>query len=394
MPITERQLSQDFGTKYSVLIVLLILLMQSTMGELFYKANLLGIYGSEFLLLISVFIAVLYEMITATIPRAIDLITILLVAIGYLLYSIIWCHREFIWIARQFAVFIYFSTSLLGFWFAIKNHSNLNWNKILIFFGIFGFATTGLHIVAPFSPGHPGYVSYLMSLLGYGAALYRCRGLITNLTFSGIALLLSTFIGSTGFIVAPLAISASIWFLKYPRLRLPLLVTGTLIAITSPFLMSGLRDGNAIWRFIYWFDILQSSYDRGYFLIGNGFGSPFMSEAGDNFERILSQVSGRANRDYQLMTVPPHNGILTFLHLVGIIPVGILIWAFRNMLTTAIRTRHSDYHAIFSTLCGYMIIFVSTQMSVTPYGAIIFWLVFGVTYGLSKSINTHSQLAK
>lgn len=389
--MTRLAWSQDFGTKYPLLIVVAILLLQSTLGELFYKANFFGIYGSELLLLISMCITVLYISTSAKIPRALDLISILLIAVGYLIYSIAYCQRDFIWIARQFAVFVYFSTSILGFWFAIKNHNKLDWNSVFIVVGIYGLTMTVLHIMFPVFPGHPGYVSYLMALIGYSPALYRCKGVLSNIIFSAFALSLSSLIGSTGFIVAPLIISAAVWFLKYPRLRMGLIVTSLLIASILPFSMSGLSDGNAVWRFIYWFDILESSFERGYFLVGNGFGAPFMSEAGENFERIISQVSGRENRDYQLMTVPPHNGVLTFLHLVGIIPVIILGRAVLKMLATAKKTDLSYYHALFSTLCGYLIIFVSTQMSVTPYGAIIFWLIFGITYGLSRKIDAHTH---
>jgi len=351
--------------------------LQAILGELFYKSHVGPIYltGLALLLLTSWFI--LLSFARFRVPAFPYIYNLILIIAVYLLVSL-FLDRDLYWVSRQGIFILYMMASLFSFaWFYKGNFNGID--KFFRFCTYFGAIFMFIHLVLPFVPGHADFTSMLIFLFGYSYLICSRRSLKQRVI---IAILSCLFVGSisshTAFVIAPAAIAWMDIFLGYKKLRFPLVLLALLAILGVVIMSKGLVDPNAVWRYLYWEGVIEESWSRGFFMIGKGFGVTFMPKDSPFFTLLIEQVSSTQNRDYQLMTVPPHNGLLTILIYVGLPGVIIFLLPYWQAFKFNLKKKQNNVErAVFLASLGMLLLLVSNQFLLVPYAALTFWLTYG-----------------
>lgn len=188
------------------------------------------------------------------------------------------------------------------------------------------------------------------------------------------------------FLLVPFVSLILIILIKDARYRIFLVVGIILLIIGLIAFADNLSDVNATWRYMYWIGVLQESWERGWFLVGKGFGIIYMPQSMQGFSNLIDQVSGVRDMEYQLMTVPPHNGLLTILIYLGLIGVILFLSPFVKAFSYSMR-KCNDFIDPTPVVISFsfLLLLVSNQFLEVPYTASIFWLVYGGMVSYVKS---------
>lgn len=361
-------------------ICLAIVPLQAAFGEAFYKLHLGPIYLSELFVLVAWLTAAPAIVARRAFPNVPWLRWLLALSFGYLLYSLS-ADRELIWIVRQSSFILYASVGILSYVALSRYREGIPLDGLLKKLVWIGLGMLLFLRLPLFPPTNRDYVSTLILLIGYAAWIVRARSLgaklLIGLTCTG---LIATLNAHSSFMPGAALILMLTLFFQFPRLRPALLLLGLLAAVVGSGLNEQYSDANATWRYRYWHAVVTDSWDRGAFLLGKGFGIQYMPASAPDFEQLISQVStvDMPMRDFQLMTVPPHNGLLTLLIYLGL--PGVLLFLaplalgfLRSMSPTA-----PPLLMTFTLACGGMLVLISTNQSFEfPYVAICYWLTYG-----------------
>lgn len=155
---------------------------------------------------------------------------------------------------------------------------------------------------------------------------------------------------------------------------LVLAIFSIVILGTTPVVMGEFSDSNAVWRYLYWKDLILYMFDDIRVLTGIGYGEPYMRFEYDNFYLLSSQVdSGKG--DYQLFTVPPHNSFLAILYHLGIIPATVILVF---MLKTALISKNLNNIHEFAAMLAVLVIMLTHNGLELPYMALLLSYVIAI----------------
>lgn len=354
---------------------------QAILGEAFYKAHVGPLFLSELAVLLGWLVVTPSILQRMALPRVPWLRMFLGLGFGYLVYSLV-TDRQLYWILRQSCFILYASVASFSYVVFRRYRATLDLPRLFATLGVVG----GLGMVVAFFrllhvKGNIDYTSTLLFLVGYAYWITRARTapgkLLVGLAATG---LVATFNGHSSFMPGAALILFLSLFLHFGALRMPLLVVGGIGAVVASGLNSQYSDANATWRYRYWHAILQDSWERGVFMLGKGFGVQYLPANAEEFEKIISQVStiDMPDRAFQLMTVPPHNGMLTILIYLGL--PGIVLFL-APLVIGLLRTVRRQASALSVTLVlalfGMLVLMMTNQSLEFPYVAICFWLVYG-----------------
>jgi len=268
------------------------------LGEWFYKSRIGPIYLSELFILIAVLIVMPVLLMRLKIPRVTPIYLFILLSLVYLFYSLSQ-EREYRWIFRHAALFLYSTAAIISYVQTRRNYAVLNWDRIFSLFGIIGGIVLMFHSYTHFVPGHAWYPAALLFFVGYSFWIIRAKGVLKKVILAvGCAIFVARVIGNTAIIITPFVVLWFCLFIYYKRLRLFLVFTGVVGVVLSFILIEGLRDGNALWRYMYWMAIIQDSWESSWCLLGKGFGLPVVP---DKYLWIIEcQVKENKDLAYQL----------------------------------------------------------------------------------------------
>jgi hypothetical protein len=372
---SEGQLSMQHGKVgwgLGLSCVLGSIVGQVVFGEMFY-----GLYLSEALLSLGWLLVFVPHLARAALPRLGVMSLFFLLCAGYLAFSFTQ-DRELYWIARQAAFVLYASAAVIAYSYTRLNGT---WYKPLQRHLLaIGAVMMIFHKIVDFNQGHAFFLAYLIFLIGLAYWLTELNGVSKKVFLSLAGLVMSVVTNShSAFAVTPLAIGGAVIFIQYPRYRMPMMMLGAVVIAVLAFNVDGFSDVNAIWRFLYWQGVVEESWGRGWFLLGRGFGLPFMPQDSEAFPRLITQVSVFWNEHYQLMTVPPHNGILTILIYLGIFGVVSVLYPYFKAFRILLREPCSrELTFLFCGSFGLLLLLSSNQFVEVPYNAIFYWLCHGV----------------
>jgi len=379
------QFSMSGLWKSSFICLCAIVVLQSVIGAWFYKAPVGPIYMTELFIILSWIMVILAVISSGKFPNPVALVYLLLIAIFYLAYSI-YAGHVYSWIFRQAAYILYASVGIISFSFfnhrKFRQRANRAKHTFYHFMGGGGGALLVFHKVWDVIPGHPGFTAYLVFLIGFSYWVYLGRSVLQKILIGVMGSLFVYLVKShTVFVVTPFFIASIGIYFQFPKLRLIEIVVLMLGIIGAIKYLPGVTDHNATWRFVYWVDVVKASWDRGFLLLGKGFGIQYMEEGGIGFTRLIEQVTTAKNKEYQLMTVPPHNGLLTTLIYIGLPGVLLLLWPVLLGVRLCIKNMLSAHTQILlSIILAYLLLLSTNQFLEVPYAAVIFWLFYGALY--------------
>lgn len=357
--------------KFAFYLVCAAVLLQAVLGEYFYK-----LYLTEACIVLAWLIVGSKYFLRSSVPYIGSLYILGLLSVGYFFYSLL-LGRELYWVVRQGAFILYASVAIIGFkQLRYEPDTLARVSRHMFYFGSIMMAVQ--HFVVPV-PGHPYFTAFLIFMLGTAYWVVQEQRVRQKVVITLVAFFVSLATNEhTTFLIVPFAILWSTLFIQIPKYRLFLgSVAGLTLAII-PLVATGLSDVNATWRYLYWLGVLQESWERGWFMIGKGFGTPYMPQSVEAFASLIDQVSGHENEDYQLMTVPPHNGLLTILIYVGLPGVVAFLFPYGQAARLALRKRmlYVDPTLLVAAF-AFLLLLASNQFVEVPYTATLFWLVYG-----------------
>ncbi len=354
---------------------------QAYFGEAFYKVHIGPLFLSELAVLAAWFGVAPGLAQRLALPNVPWLRLFIGLSFAYLVYSLV-ADRNAYWIIRQ-SVFIFYAT--VGcFSYVVFRYHRAQLPLRALFRGATAVGGIGMILsfldVLPFG-GNTDYTSTLMFLTGLAYWITRAPSLGAKIAIgaAGTALV-AGFNGHSSFMPGAALILFLSMFLHFPAVRAPLVLMGAIVAVFASGANEQYSDANALWRYRYWHAILQDSWERGLFLLGKGFGVQYLPANAAEFEKIISQVStiDMPDRAFQLMTVPPHNGLLTILIYIGLPGIVLFLAPMVLGLVGTLRRRASLLTTSFTLACWGMLVLMMTNQSLEfPYVAIYFWLVYG-----------------
>lgn len=337
------------------------------------------------------------------------ILLLLLIAIFYLVISLLFFRLpgELILMAfRQFNLFVYLGCCYVIFNCCVKNAEDLDkplhlirlisvmsvWLQILLmiygFMFVPGFSLFGESDYNYFSPlAVFGIITYSALVLAYEKKTW-----LRALKFLAM-LALSTTLGHSSAFFAVFVVLMIYFFIRITPLQ-RFIALGICIGVVLLLeFLPEFRDVNASWRLFYWKHVMHNLvYDK-YFILGNGFGHPFMTYDYAVYLNTALHSPNMIDELYPMARylVPPHNSILTFLFHVGIIP-GLLIFVplaafFRQVLLRS-RSQDPSVNFLIYGLAGCFVWVFFNVILELPHSATYFWLVyFTAAYALRVRIS-------
>jgi hypothetical protein len=377
--------------------VIILILAQATFGEWFYKFNMFGVFPTELIVLIlwaGIFFSFLKRPSFPKIPFY-PFTALTIIFLVYLLISFS-LDREIYWVVRQSTIILYFSVSILSFYYChlVKfTAGGLSLDKLANLFGIAGVVLLLLHHFTSFVPGRASFASFLMFITGVAYWINNIRGSHKQIIFGLVVLLFTSLVlEHTSWLLSIAIVLLTSLYLKGVKTRIVVSLLSIIILIGVVNLVAGLGDANAEWRYMYWVGVLEESWDLGFGLLGQGFGITYMPEGYEAFERLIEQV-GAGKSDYQLLTVPPHNSVLTILIYVGL--PGVIVF-FTPFIMAYMRIRRNSLtnkgKIVISIQVSMLFLLMSNQFLEVPYTSIIFWWFYGLmVFLMSESTLANSK---
>lgn len=351
-------------SRLNYITIILIVFGQMTLGALFYKSFLTEafILASALFLVVSVF-AFPYIRVNYYLSGFIFL------GIIYVIYSVFVAEADSYWIARHGVILLYALAAVPFLQNKIPKAKLYYVYAALLCALVFSY-------LGWLIPGHANFVAFQVCIVLLCVLYGRVKMPIFYVTYIFVAVILFSTNEQT---LLRLVVFMPIVIIKFVktnvtnRMAFALLVLPLLtIAI---ILDGGAADYNAVWRYLYWINVLKYNLTENYVILGNGFGGPFILKEYDNYELLISQVSWSQNRTFQELSVPPHNAVLTLLHFMGLPGVLLVCIPVLKCFLRSVRERvvHGRDIALFC-MC---IIALNNQFIIVPYCAVLFWALWG-----------------
>jgi hypothetical protein len=275
--------------------------------------------------------------------------------------------------------------------------------------GIIGGLALSIHkafpvVLGPAVLGHTEFTALLLFLLGASYWIVKQKNPFLKMIVGSLCVLFSyLFSDHMSWVAAGITVMLAAFFIQYRKIRIILMFGAIAGLVAAFFWLESFRDANAIWRYLYWKGVIKESWERSFFLFGQGFGITFLPEGDESFESLMDQVKRRAlvsqlhtvpphngiltslldkvrmgTPEYQLHTVPPHNGILTILIYLGLPGVILFLYPVWLGVCNALRGCLSLQGQVFLvSISALLVLLASNQFLEVPYTAVLFWLVYG-----------------
>jgi len=372
--------------------------LQLIFGKKFTTFHLFGPLHLSDLLIFILGIASLVFIIRKgiRIPVSWPLIALITVSFGYLIYSVLYEIGPLNYIIRHYTLFIYLGLSFFIF------HSFINDEKLKVnfkFFWLIGIMALigqllmhayNFFIVENYYTELFSRFNYLSEMTIVGLVVITAwvlcffKNPMTKYISAFGILFISTTLGQASAFLASL-VPIIFHFMFLLKIR-PLIFF--ILIFTSVFLLYLLlpqfSDVNALWRVLYWREILKDGIINYYGILGHGFGGPFITESiNQAFLTELSSVHFDVNPEEKFLT-PMHNSFITIMFHIGIIPGLLIFFPLKNMLIWLFRKKEERDHNkefLVLSLIGLMVWSSFNVVLELPHSSAFFWLVyFSVLY--------------
>ncbi len=319
------------------------------------------------------------------------IIILLLIAVGYLLYSFVGNLGPVNYIARQVALFVY-----LGLFYIIylsfineENHRlNIKFMVLVIALSI-PFQITyyfylnavweDFSLIGSFNYYTPMTVMGNIMICVYALVYVEKTWMKYGLYLVGVFIAIT--LGHASSFLAAFTVGIVYLFFHFNfALKVTTAITFILLMVSFRLFVPSFQDVNTNWRIIYWKHLLKNHFQENYCLLGNGFGVPY---ADDTLTQTLIREVKQSTFDYQpeeRYLSPPHNSFLTMVFHIGFIPMLLLFLPLKKPLQYLIkshsieRTRIRDFLILsFIALTIWASFNVILEL---PHSSAFYWLVY------------------
>ena len=351
--------NQSFTGRAILVAWIAYLCLCTAFGEAFYKFAVFGLSSSEFIVL-----GVIAISLSRGLRRFLDFFSPLMIALGvYWLFaifiSIAFTDAKHYFIFRQGSHLFYFLSGL-ALAAVLTSTGNLRWAEDKSPLFLLAFMLSILASLVFNDSNRDASLPLLLSTLILCNGRHKLLALFCIAAFGLIT-------GHASYILSILVFLLVAWSLTNRKV-LPYLLCGVAIlgAILLRVILSieELSDVNALWRYLYWRDLVLSTTRDLQFLYGAGYGVPYIQPEFSYFKNLLAQVDSGQGVIYQMYTVPPHNSLLTIYYHLGIVPL-VLFSAF------LVRLFFSCYHyrlnIEFAALAALLVLMLTHNAIELPY---------------------------
>jgi hypothetical protein len=331
-----------------------------------------------------------------TLPLYWPLFGLLGISFIYLIYSFSAALGPLNYIIRHYALFIYLGLSFIIFYsFADDEKQKINVRFILLM-GILALVSQILFHGYNFATVE-GYYTQLFSRFNYWTELvmpglviievwalcFLKKNALKIITALSV-LFLSTTLGHASAFLACF-VPIIIYFLLIFKIKHWIIITSVIVSMVSLFIfLPQFSDVNAMWRILYWREILKEGFLNYYGVFGHGFGGAFITESmNQTFLNELGSIHFDVNPEEKFLT-PMHNSFVTIMFHIGIIP-GLLIfvplknafqWAFNYKIEHAASKKF-----LFLSFMGFVVWASFNVILEMPHSSAFFWFIyFSVLY--------------
>lgn len=384
-------LKKDTPIEVAIFIVLIIALL--LFDKEFSKLPIVNpLFVHDFLLAIATIFALNRSKLKFKFP---SIFILIIISIAYLAYSLLFFNLTgdyFLMIFRQYYLFFYLICCYVIANKFLSKEEGINkalffikqiakWSLVLQL-GYFVFLYATIPGYSPFE----GY-SYLsgvaiMGLITFGAyALVYYKG-YKRILFVIFMFLITALLGHASSFFAIFLVALLHFYISFPP-RIRFMTVGILlIIIIILFQFPQFTDANTTWRLMYWSHVLSTAVLDNFLLLGNGFGSPYMTF--DFARHIANQIGSTfmmtgVNIKLERWVSPPHNSFLTMIHHIGFIPTLLFFVPLKNFFKQIFlksKTTDNEKLFLFYSLFG-LIVWVSFNVILElPHSAIYFWFVY------------------
>ena len=349
--------------KWIFYAIFIYALLSGIFASSFYKLNLFGIHISEYIVILSILFFFKKKHFK-------NLKIFLLVYILFIYWVLVVVfsfvvEREGYFVLRQGSNFFYlmlipFSAYSLA---ELKknNFFNKKNDKIYLLLVLFSFLIGG----ALDANNRDGIIPLLIITL----TLFKMRSFVLSIIITGFILTnTSHFSYQFAILVYLFAILFFKMSIENRIIFVLLLFMLSMIAILFLTTDSQISDANAVWRYLYWKDMLEYMLNFPRFFTGVGYGVPYMQTDFENYQLLTSQVQAGKDYYYQLYTVPPHNSLLAIFYHLGFFPILIFVYLYYRILINNLSNK--NYFEVAALLS--LLVIISTHNGLElPYIAVL-----------------------
>lgn len=314
------------------------------------------------------------------------ILVIVLISVGYLIFSFLNDLHSFEIIIRQYAVFIYLYIAYVIFgplFNRLNFHIVIKAIKRIILVGLLAqlIYILTLALLGKLSFNEYNYLSPLMVMLTISCASYSIiyyKGIL-SLIFYLFILLIGLTYNHASVMVPILIIPAAYYFLKQRLIIIKwfFLMVCTISIISVVLIFPGIIDNNVMWRFGYWYFILHDLVINNYLIFGNGFGVPYASPEITYFLQTVQGGTTQLGVGDESYITPPHNSFFTIFFHIGILP-GLLIFApfYKFFKSFRFNNINQDTRFILLILIGLCCWCCFNVVLELPHSSLYFWLIY------------------
>lgn len=382
----------------SFLIIALLLLDRN-----FSKLNIIGpIYAHDLVLFIATIITILKTSVKFKLP---SIFLFIIISILYLIYSVFFIETGeggFLMIFRHYFLFFYLACCyIISNKVFLKNKNIYTATDFIIKIAKWSVILQGIYFVylfitvSNYSPlSGFSYFSAVgvMGIITYGAYVLIFFNGLKRFLLITLVFVMSAFLGHASSFFSLFIIYLVHFYISFtPKIRFISLAVITLVIILL-FQLPQFNDANANWRLMYWGYIINNAIFENYLILGNGFGTPFISLdfAKEIYQDIGSHNMLGNNNPLVRWESPAHNSFLTIVFHVGLIPATLILVPIKSVFKQVFSQKKTDDEVklfLTYTLIGCIVWSAFNVILELPHSAVYFWLVYFTYIYYTKNIN-------
>lgn len=352
---------------YTLMVVYAVLCI--VFGGSFYRLNILNITFSEAIVFFSLIWYLIVDPRALTFRVKLIFYFIYFYWIAVVIFSIMQ-DREAYFILRQSVHLFYFLIIPVAY-YSLIHLKNINFfegkSDVVLLVSLIVALIFGLEVNNEHMDG-----AFVLLIIIF--TLYRLKNFYLSLF---VAILYIMMTGHASHKLAIIIYFCVVMYYGAGKLK-PLVISVACISLIvlgmTPIVTSEFSDANAVWRFLFWKDLVIYMFDNFRLLTGIGYGVPYMQLEYDNFYLLSYQVeSGRG--EYQLFTVPPHNSILAVFYHLGIVPAIIFLVFIINV---ALESKRLGNKHEFAAMLAISVIILTHNGLELPYMALLISYVIAI----------------
>ena len=306
--------------------------------ESFYRIGIGGVTISEMVVILTILYGLFFRpYVFLDFLFKDKAILFFILALVYLVYSFLHDERQAYYILRQSAPVMYFLfLPVAGFVLCNYLYQIQNYTRYVITLSI--LLSAALLSSTIIKGGNIDGAIILAMLLFLISSITTVESYLTKICLISITLLSAVMANHAGHTLAMLLFFFAVFLNEIRKYIVPfLLLAAVALLLSLPIILniSEIADANALWRYYYWTDVTSYLFDKGFWLVGDGYGIEYINREFEHFFVLVSQIGTLEGYQYRILTTPTHNSFLNIFYHLGL-PGLIFISAFLFKLSVRV----------------------------------------------------------